>query len=82
MPDILTLPIFILWLFSADPWGSHAGHFSAGWVPHGAFYGISKCNAGAAGHRVTMKKIKLFMCQRYSDTPPFPIAEPIERYAK
>jgi len=81
MPDFFAFPIFILWLFSADPWGSHAGHFTAGWVPHGAFYGTAKCNEGIVEHKASMS-IKRFRCQRYSDQPPAPIAEPIERFTR
>lgn len=82
MPDFLALPIFILWIFSADPWGGHAGHFSAGWVPHGAYYGIAKCNADVVEHLIAMKTVERFKCQRYSDPPPLPVAEPIERFTR
>lgn len=81
MPDILTYPLVILWLFTAQTWGGHMGLFSGGWVPHEVYYGMSKCLGGEVEHRVLMA-LEETECRHLGAPPPLPLSVPVVRFAK
>ncbi len=79
MPDLI-LPILILWLLSPVAWsGGHAtGMFTPGWVPHGAYYGMTECKKAGKWHAKVMK-LELIACRPYNMAPPGSLSQPLEQ---
>jgi len=72
--------LFILWLYSENPWGNHQGHYSAGWVPIEVYDTEGECNKAAHDSVITKKYGADFamQCLPENERPRGKVSVPLE----